>query len=114
MTKEIYLDTLKSALGCSILHYFFSADPKWQVPIGEPGYPIAAVTRGKKVIVDLNEKFLVTNYDFSKRLTFADTNLLHEIPEKDEMTDEKVDDDLLDKGSSLGEWYSGQVFYGFK
>ena len=28
--------------------------------------------------------------------------------------DEKVDDDLLDKGPHLGEWYSGQGFYGFK
>ena len=56
----------------------------------------------------------MTNYDFSKRLPFADAYLLHEIPEKDELADEKVDDDLLDKGSSLGEWYSGQVFYGFK
>ena len=40
--------------------------------------------------------------------------ILHEIPEKHELTDEKVDDDLLDKGSRLGEWYSVQVFYGFK
>ena len=33
---------------------FFSADTKCKVAIGEPGYPIAAVTRGKKVIVGLN------------------------------------------------------------
>ena len=33
---------------------FFSADAKWKVPIGESGYPIAVVTRGKKVIVGLN------------------------------------------------------------
>ena len=39
---------------------------------------------------------------------------MHEIPEKDELTDEKVDDDLFDKGSRLGGWYSGQVFYRFK
>ena len=35
---------------------------------------------------------------------------MHEIPEKDELMDEKVDDDLLDKGSQI----TGQVFYGFK
>ena len=34
---------------------FFSADAKCKVAIGETGYPIAAVTRGKKVIVGLNE-----------------------------------------------------------
>ena len=32
----------------------FSADAKSKVAIGEPDYPIAAVTRGKKVIVGLN------------------------------------------------------------
>ena len=81
--------------------------------IGEPGYPIAAVTRGAKRYFGLNEKFLVTDHDFSKLSNIPDAYLLHEIPEKDELTDEKVDDDLLDKGSRLGEWYSGQVFYGF-
>ena len=39
---------------------------------------------------------------------------MHEISEKDELADDKVDDDLLDKGSRLGEWCFGQVFYGFK
>ena len=33
---------------------FFCTDAKCKVPIGEPGYPIAVVTRGKKVIVGLN------------------------------------------------------------
>ena len=36
---------------------FSSTDSKCKVPIGEPGYLIAAVTRGKKVIVALDEKF---------------------------------------------------------
>ena len=43
-----------------------------------------------------------------------DAYILYEIPEKHELTGEKVDDDLLSKGSRLGEWYSGQFFYGFK
>ena len=93
---------------------FFSEDAKCKVPIAEPGYPIAAVTRRKKVIVGLNGKFLVTDYDFSKLSIIPDAYFLQEIPEKDELTDEKVDDDLLDKGSRLGEWYFGQVVYGFK
>ena len=93
---------------------FFSADAKCKVPIGEPAYPIAAETRGKKVTVGLNEKFLVTDHDFSKLSIIPDAYLLHEIPEKDELRAEKVDDDLLDKGSRLEEWYFGQVFYGFK
>ena len=61
----------------------------------------------KKLIVGLNEKFMVTNHDFSKLSIIPDSYLLHEIPEKDELMDEKVNDDLLDKGLRLGEWYSG-------
>ena len=56
----------------------------------------------------------MTDHDFSKLFIIPDAYLLHEILENDELMDEKVDDDLLDKGSRLGEWYSGQVFYGFK
>ena len=56
----------------------------------------------------------MTNHDFSELSTIPDAYLLHEIPEKDELTDEKVDDNLIDKSSRLGEWYSGQVFYRFK
>ena len=70
---------------------FFSVDPKCK----------------KKVIVGLNEKLMVTNHDFSKLSIIPDAYLLHEIPEKDELTDEKVNDDLLDKRLRLGEWYSG-------
>ena len=92
----------------------FSADAKCKVPTGEPGYPIVAVTGGKKVIVGLNEKFLLTNHDFSKLSIIPDTYLLHEIPEKDELMDEKVNDGLLNKDPCLGEWYSGQVFQGVK
>ena len=93
---------------------FFRVDAKCKLPIKEPGYPIAAVTRGKKVIVGLNEKFLVTDHDFSKLSIIPNAYLLHETSEKDELANEKVSDDLLDKGSRLGESYYGQVFYGFK
>ena len=44
-----------------------SADAKCKVSIGEPGTPIAAVTRGKRVIVGMNESFQVTDHDFSKK-----------------------------------------------
>ena len=66
---------------------FFSADAKCKLPIREPDYPIAAVIREKKVIVDLNEKFLVTDHDFSKLSIIPDAYLLHEIPERDELAD---------------------------
>ena len=65
-------------------------DAKCKVPIGEPGYPIAVVTRGKKVIAGLNEKLLVTDHDFSKLSIIPDAYLLHEIPLKDELQMKKV------------------------
>ena len=68
---------------------FFSADTKCKVLITYWGtrLSVAAVIRGKKVIVDLNEKFLVTDHDFRKLSIIPDAYLLHEIPEKDELTD---------------------------
>ena len=45
---------------------FVSADAKCKVQIGEPAYPIAAVSRGKKVLVGINETFAVGDHDFSK------------------------------------------------
>ena len=67
----------------------FSADTKCKVLITYWGtrLSVAAVIRGKKVIVDLNEKFLMTDHDFRKLSIIPDAYLLHEIPEKDELTD---------------------------
>ena len=45
---------------------FFSADAKCNVSVGEPGFPIAAVARGMKVVVRVNETFKVADYNFSK------------------------------------------------
>ena len=43
-----------------------SADAKCKVSVGEPGYPIASVSRGKAVIVGVNETFKVGDHDYSK------------------------------------------------
>ena len=95
---------------------FFSADAKCKVPVGEPGYPIATVTRGKKVIVGNNEKFHVADHDFTKLSLIPDAYLLHEIPEsRDDLTAEESCDDIESgEKSRSGEWFTGQVFYGFK
>ena len=95
---------------------FFSADAKCKVPVGEPGYPIATVTRGKKVIVGNNEKFHVADHDFTKLSLIPDAYLLHEIPEsRDDLTAEESCDDIESgEKSRSGEWYTGQFFYEFK
>ena len=45
---------------------FVTADAKCKVSVGEPGFPIAAVARGKKVIVGENEVVAVGDHDLSR------------------------------------------------
>ena len=55
---------------------FFSANAKCKVSVGETGFPVAAVARGKKVVVDVNETFRVADHDFSKLSFIQDAYLL--------------------------------------
>lgn len=41
-------------------------DHKHNVKVGEPGFPVAAVDRGKRVIVGLNQSLEVGDHDFTK------------------------------------------------
>ena len=43
-----------------------SVDDKHKIKIGEPGHPVAAVERGKKVVIGLNQSFEVSDHDFTK------------------------------------------------
>lgn len=61
-----------------------SADAKCKVTVGEPGYPNAAVSRGKAVIVGVNQKFIVRDHDFSKVSLISDAMLIHTVPEKED------------------------------
>ena len=71
---------------------FVCLDDKHRVPVGEPGYPVAAVDRGKKVIVGRNQTFMVADHDFTKFSLVPSVNFFIDIPE--------------DVSES---WYSGQV-----
>ena len=53
-----------------------SADAKWKVQVGEPGYPIAG---GKHVIVGHNETFAVGDHDFTNLSLIPDA--IHAISE---------------------------------
>ena len=37
-------------------------DDKHKVPLGEPGYPVASVERGKRVLVSVDKSFLVGDH----------------------------------------------------
>ena len=41
-------------------------DDKHNIKVGEPGFPVAAVDRGKEVIVGSNSSFQVGDHDFTK------------------------------------------------
>ncbi|CAG8589707.1 1977_t:CDS:2, partial [Scutellospora calospora] len=57
-------------------------DNKHRYKIGEPGYPVAAVDRGKQVIVEKDTKFVVNDYDFTKTRIIPNVTMLYNIPEK--------------------------------
>ena len=44
---------------------FICTDDKHKIDIGEPNFPLAAVPRGKQVLVACNEAFQVGDHDFS-------------------------------------------------
>ena len=71
------------------------------MPVGEPGYPIATVTREKKDIVGSNEKVHVADNDFTKLSLIPDAYLLQEIPEsRDNFTAEESCDDIESREKS--------------
>ena len=76
---------------------FASLDDKHKVPVGDPGYPVASVDRGKKVLVSVNKPFMVGDHNFTHNSLTPSVALFIEIPE-----------------SINGSFYHGQVCVGIK
>ena len=74
---------------------FFNADGKCKVSVGKPDFPLASVSRGKKVLVGVNESFRVADHDFSKVSLIPDAIFVQDIPEPqdDKPADEYLYDD---------------------
>ena len=71
---------------------FICLDDKHRLKVGEPGFPVAAAERGRRVIVSLNEEFQVGDHDFT-RFSIIPSVIFHiDIPDSIE-----------------GSWYDGQV-----
>ena len=79
------------------LSTFICIDDKHRIKVGEPGYPVAAVERGRQVIVSQTETFAVGDHDFTRFSIIPSVALQVEIPEKFE-----------------GSWYHGKVLVGIK
>ena len=72
-------------------------DDKHRIKCGEPGFPVAAAERGRRVIVSLDEEFQVGDHDFTRFSIIPSVMFRIDIP-----------DDIE------GSWYSGQVCITFK
>ena len=63
----------------SFSNYVF-LDDKHHCKVGEPGLPVAAVDRGKQVIVSMNTKFQVADHDHTKCSIVPSVALVCDIP----------------------------------
>lgn len=76
---------------------FICMDDKHRLKVGEPNYPVAAVDRGRRVLVGRNQTFEVADHDFTRFSLIPSVSFVVDIPE-----------DVTDS------WYSGQVLVGLK
>ena len=76
---------------------FACLDDKHRVPVGEPSYPVAAVERGKRVIVARNQSFMVADHDFTRFSLVPSVYFFVDIPEE-----------------ISASWYTGQVIVNLK
>lgn len=60
---------------------FLSVDDKAKVPVGEPNFPLGAVTRGKRVPLGPNQLCAVGDHDFSRMSITPSAVLVVDIPE---------------------------------
>jgi len=58
-----------------------SLDDKHKVPLGEPGYPVASVERGKKVLVFVEKSFIVGDHDFTRSSLTPSGALFIDVPQ---------------------------------
>lgn len=56
-------------------------DDKHHCKVGEPGHPVAAVERGKRVVVGADQVFAVSDYEFTKFSIVPSVTMLIDIPE---------------------------------
>ncbi len=60
---------------------FVCVDDKHRAKVGEPGYPVAAAERGRRVIVARNSTFEVGDHDFTKFSVVPSVALKVDVPE---------------------------------
>ena len=56
-------------------------DDEHHLKIGEPGLPVAAVERGRSVVVGINSNFQVADHDFTRFSLVPSVTVICDIPE---------------------------------
>ena len=76
---------------------FICLDDKHRIKIGEPGFPVAAAERGRRVLVSMEKSFQVGDHDFTKFSVIPSVILVLDIPH-----------------TISDSWYDGKVYVGVK
>jgi len=76
---------------------FFCLDDKHRIKIEEPGFPIAAAERGRRVLVSMTKSFQVGDHDFTKFSVILSVMLV-----------------LVISHTISDSWYDGKVYIGVK
>ena len=77
--------------------HMFCLDDKHRMKIGEPGFPVAAAERGRRVMVKVGSSFDVADHDFTKFSMIPSVVLMNNIPQ-----------DITES------WYRGKVYVSLK
>ena len=95
---QLYLGTLREyTLKFRDESMLICLDDKHRLKVGEPGYPVAAAERGRRVIVSLQENFEVADHDFTRFSIIPSVIFCIDVPTTIE-----------------GSWYDRQVCVVFK
>ena len=77
----VYKYAREYALSIGHLVSFICTDDKHKISVGVPGFPVAALPRGHRVLVGKNEVFQVADHDFSNLSLIPTVILISHISE---------------------------------
>ena len=61
---------------------FVCTDDKHKISMGQPNFPLGALPRGRRVLVEINESFQVGDHDFTTISLISTVILVNDIPER--------------------------------
>ncbi|PKK57168.1 hypothetical protein RhiirC2_858327 [Rhizophagus irregularis] len=92
--RQLHMDHIDSHYASAIFRYLKELaikfkdntwlvflDDKHRCKIGEPGHPVAAIERGKQVVVTTHETFAVSDHDFTKCSLIPSVMMICNIPD---------------------------------